>query len=263
MSFVDQLLALRGGLARRAFTSIAPSYKRARELTEIELRKTPSRTVVLNYLLDVAKRLSRSSRTTYLEIGVRRPAENFAHIRATVKYGVDPGVEVPSAQVDFRMTSDDFFSQLRAGAILPVDTRFDVIFIDGLHLADQVDQDIANALEVVTQHGFVAIHDCNPPTEWHARECFEYHLNPHWNVWNGTAWKAFVKWRSSVRVQSCCIDTDWGIGVLSRGLELGHACLVANPFFEYEALARDRKGMLNLMTFRDFRQLVDAQCPEA
>ena len=104
-----------------------------------------------------------------------------------------------------------------------------MIFIDGLHLAAQVDLDISNAFKFLKPDGFVVLHDCNPPTEWHAREDYYFNMTPAKGYWNGTTWKAFVKWRSNSEVQSCCIDTDWGI-------------------------ANDRKKYLNLI---DFDQLKD------
>src|SRR5690606_27460848 len=105
--------------------------------------------------------------TRYLEIGVRNPQANFDKIRASEKYGVDPGIEFEDNPVNFKMTSDAFFAQLSAGECLSPEIRFDVIFIDGLHTADQVERDIRNSLRYLADTGFVVAHDCNPPTEYH------------------------------------------------------------------------------------------------
>lgn len=120
------------------------------------------------------------------------------------------GVEFNANPVDFKVTSDEFFELLSSGEILSTGTRFDVIFIDGLHFADQVDRDIANAFKYIKEAGFVVLHDCNPPSEWYAREDFGYHFTPAGRCWSGTTWKAFMKWRSDSSVHSCCIDSDWG-----------------------------------------------------
>src|SRR6478672_8788492 len=156
-----------------------------------EMSKVPSRTDIINFLL---KSLGRSE-NNYLEIGVRNPNDNFAHIASTTKYGVDPGLEFKENPVDFKLTSDAFFDQLRAGSVLSKDIRFDVIFIDGLHLAEQVERDIENALEFIADDGFVVLHDCNPPSEFHASESHAYKLSPAYGFWNGTTWKAFFKFR--------------------------------------------------------------------
>ncbi len=85
------------------------------------------------------------------------------------------------------------------------DILFDVIFIDGLHLAEQVDRDISNSLKVLKEDGFIVLHDCNPPTEWHAREMYAFYHTPAQGQWNGTTWKAFLKYRNDNSIYSCCI----------------------------------------------------------
>ncbi|WP_211222993.1 class I SAM-dependent methyltransferase [Salinimicrobium terrae] len=166
-----------------------------------ELSKKPSRTEVLNFLLSL-----KSDDTFYLEIGVRNPIYNFNYIKATKKYSVDPGLEYDQNPVDFKITSDEFFRKLRNGEILSSEIKFDVIFIDGLHLAEQVDRDIINSLNHVKDDGFIVLHDCNPPSEWHAREYHKYWFTPAQGLWNGTTWKAFFKWRCNPLVNSCCIE---------------------------------------------------------
>ena len=169
--------------------------------SEVEARKTPVRSDIINYLLSsVGKK-----ETNYLEIGVRNPANNFDKIKSSTKYSVDPGVEFKENPVDFKLTSDEFFDQLRSGKILEPGLRFDVIFVDGLHTADQTDRDIINSLEFITPGGFVVLHDCNPPTESHARENYEYWASPAMDYWSGTTWKAFFKHRKrSISILSLC-----------------------------------------------------------
>ena len=60
--------------------------------------------------------------------------QNFNKIKATKKYSVDPGIEFKENPVDFKMTSDVFL-KLSTNQVLSNDIEFDVIFIDGLHLA--------------------------------------------------------------------------------------------------------------------------------
>lgn len=129
-----------------------------------------------------------------------------------------------------------------------------MIFIDGLHLAAQVDLDISNAFKFLKPDGFVVLHDCNPPTEWHAREDYYFNMTPAKGYWNGTTWKAFVKWRSNSEVQSCCVDTDWGIGILSKTAAIGGSIEGSNPFFEYDIFANDRKKYLNLIDFDQLKE---------
>ena len=90
--------------------------------------KGMSRTEIVQRLID------RYSYQSYLEIGVDK-GDTFKFIRCPLKHGVDPRRNVATHS----MTSDDFFSTL--------DRNYDLIFIDGLHEAEQVKRDINNALE--------------------------------------------------------------------------------------------------------------------
>jgi hypothetical protein len=182
-----------------------PYYQDGQGKSYLETLKTPKRTEIINFLLS-----KRNEKTRYLEIGVRNPDHNYNHIIADEKYSVDPGLEYDENPVDFKMTSDEFYELLKNNKILSSKIRFDVIFIDGLHLAEQVDRDIMNSMKFVKSDGFVVLHDCNPPTEWHARENYYYYKTPAGQYWNGTTWKAFLKWRFNPSVNSCCIDSDCG-----------------------------------------------------
>ncbi len=221
------------------------------KLNESEIAKSPKRYDIINYLL---KFLDRES--IYLEIGVRNPAINFDLINASKKYSVDPGIEFKENPVDFKMTSDDFFENLRGGKILDKKLKFDVIFIDGLHLAEQVDRDIENALFFIKDDGFIVLHDCNPPTEWHAREEHQYRMSPAGNNWNGTTWKAFVKARQNKDIFSCCIDTDWGVGIISKSHDFKQNQFISNPFYEFKVFQAERNKSLGLVGFEEFKTLI-------
>lgn len=226
-----------------------PTYRDGLAKNEKELAKRPTRTDVINFLL---KKLNRE--TTYLEIGVRNPEDNFNHIDASIKYSVDPGIEFKTNPVDFKLTSDVFFEQLKSDKILSPEVKFDVIFIDGLHTSVQVDRDIQNSFNYLKEDGFLVLHDCNPITEWHEREDYSYVFTPAGWCWSGTVWKAFVKWRSKSEIKSCCINTDWGVGILSKTHNLGDSTPNTNEFFEYQKLEQDREKALNLIAFSDLQK---------
>jgi hypothetical protein len=234
--------------------SNAPSLRAAEIKNLLELNKKPSRTEIINFILSLFSR-----NTSYLEIGVRNPHHNFSHIKANNKYSVDPGLEFKENPVDFKLTSDEFFEKLNNNEILSPQIKFDVIFIDGLHLAEQVDRDIKNAMDYIKEDGFIVLHDCNPPTEWHARTDYSYHYTPAGMFWNGTTWKAFLKWRFNANIQSCCINSDWGVGILSKSHKIGQSIEQTNQFYEFSELIANRKEYLNLLTFDDFKKLVSGE----
>lgn len=226
-------------------------YLEGRQKTKDECDKRISRTEVINYLISTLSR-----EVTYLEIGVRNPNHNFNLINADIKYSVDPGLEFKENPVDFKVTSDEFFKSLRDNKILSKDIKFDIIFIDGLHLANQVNKDIENALKFIREDGYIVLHDCNPPTEWHSREEYRYPFTPAQGYWNGTTWKAFFKYRKDVNLKSCCVDSDWGIGILSKTQPLGKCSKVENEFYDYNIFNENRINTLNLITFNKLQELI-------
>ena len=223
----------------------------AAKLTSTEIQKKYSRTNVINTILSY-----KGNKTNYLEIGVRNLDDNFNLINAETKYCVDPGIETQLNNADFKLDSDEFFKKLSSGEILSSDYKFDVIFIDGLHLASQVERDIDNALNFLKEDGFIILHDCNPPTEWHARENFEFKNSPADLCWNGTVWKAFLKKRFDDSLKCCCIDTDWGVGIISKNLNIGSSIKINNPFFEYKEFEKKRNYYLNLISFEEFETIL-------
>lgn len=126
-------------LSQKIIDHFDPTHVKGIESSDAEMAKSPSRTEIINFLL------AGKMNSSYLEVGVRNPKDNFNHILASRKYSVDPGIEFESNPVDFQMTSNEFFKGLRKGEHLE-GTMFDVIFIDGLHTAEQVEIDIDHAL---------------------------------------------------------------------------------------------------------------------
>lgn len=221
------------------------TFDETSKLSALEKSKTPHRTDIINHFISYKKE------NTYLEIGVRNPSDNFNKIKADVKYSVDPGVEFKENPVDFKMTSDVFFEKLDAKEI-DIKNKFNVIFIDGLHLAEQLERDIMNGLNHITDDGFIILHDCNPPTVFHQRENFDFKNSPAKKFWNGTSWKAFYKARHLHNVYSICFDTDWGVAVISKKMLKGFNNITSpidNPYFEFYKLDANRNAYLNLQSF--------------
>lgn len=107
--------------------------------------------------------IEKYSLKSYLEIGVQNPANNFDKINVSfVKIGVDPEFDGDIKGNGFallKLSSDEFFEMNDNTG------RFDLIFIDGLHHADQVRRDFENALRCLSEHGFIVIHDVLPTHE--------------------------------------------------------------------------------------------------
>ena len=193
---------------------------------------------------------------SYLEIGVRNPKECLDKINCELKHGVDPGVESkyewsiyskinPSELItNFNVTSDEFFEKNTM--------KYDIIFIDGLHLDYQVEMDIINSLKFLNEGGSIILHDCNPPDIHHAREIFSDLSTPAGGAWCGTVWKSIVYCRENIpNIEISVVDTDYGVGILRR-VDNNQKFVNDNKYFSYSIFEQDKKKYLNLMTIPEF-----------
>ena len=132
----------------------------------------------------------------YLEIGIWN-GSNFGKINAKFKVGVDPDI---NSKATIHLTSDEYFSL--------TNEKFDIVFIDGLHLCEQVYKDIMNSLSHLNPNGVIVLHDLLPFNEIRqGREAVD-------GGWNGDCWKAFVKYRHDSEYLCYVIDMDQGCGVI-------------------------------------------------
>lgn len=197
----------------------------------------PNRTGLLN-VLSLKYNLQR-----YLEIGVQVPELNFDKIKCAYKIGVDPD---PVAHATFRMTSDEFFNSYGfkpehfAGA---EDEKFSLIFIDGMHTAEQVKKDFENALKILSPNGFIVLHDCNPLKEEHTivpRPTEKGH-------WNGDVYK-FAIGLNDIKYT---VDIDNGCMVIPHQRQIEWV----GPDYgcdNWEYFDQNRKRLLNLITWDEF-----------
>lgn len=194
---------------------------------------------------------------SYLEIGVRNTFECFDLINCELKDSVDPGFENPINNVTYKFTSDDFFKELNNGSLdKDSNYKWDIIFIDGLHLSYQVERDITNSLNHLSENGIIVVHDCNPPTLHHAREDYSNHDTSALGLWNGTVWKTFYKYRcNNSDLDMCVVDCDWGVGLIKRGSQ--KLCDDKNEYYEFSIFNKNRKSSLNLINTERFNEWLD------
>lgn len=169
---------------------------------------------------------------SYLEIGVQQK-KNWDQIKCEHKIGVDPD---PTVQTTYNLTSDEFFR-------LRKEFTFDLVFIDGLHTAEQVEKDILNALNVLNEDGTIVCHDMLPIDE-------KSQLIPRQTkVWVGDCWKAFVKLRyDRDDLEMYTVDTDYGCGIIKRGKQEKIDRLVDN----YQDFDKNRYKLMNIVSVEQF-----------
>lgn len=157
-------------------------------------RKIFKRTDILKRIIEARKYSS------YLEIGVRYPNENYDHINIKRKVGVDPNVDYPGV---VKTTSDDFFAKNTE--------KFDLIFVDGDHRENQVRRDVDNALASLNPGGTIVMHDCLPEKEEHQGDIQRS------SIWNGSSWKILLEMRKRYGVYTKTVDVDYGCGIIRLG----------------------------------------------
>ena len=152
--------------------------------------KTQTRFEIIN------KIIQKKGFKSYLEIGCQSDV-NFSKINIDNKIGVDP-----QSGGTHRMTSDKFFLENRS--------TFDLIFIDGLHIHEQVLKDIDNSLNFLNEGGVILLHDCLPAKIWHQT------IPQTHSSWNGDVWKSIVKSRTREDLDTYTIKADQGLGLILK-----------------------------------------------
>ena len=170
--------------------------------------------------------------TKYLEIGVHE-GKSFRKVKIDDKDGVDP-----SGNCNFPIPSDEFFKTNKK--------IYDIVFIDGLHLDDQVIRDVENSLKFLSDGGMIVMHDCYPKRERHQTD-----VQPEHGAWTGTVWKAFAKLRiSRPDLYMECVNTDHGVGLVKRGSQ---ETLNFKPKkLNYKFFRKHKIEILNLISVEDF-----------
>lgn len=191
-----------------------------------------NRTEILNKLIQ------KNNFKSYLEIGVNTPNQpgyNWVGVSCETKHGVDPNVDTT-----YRMTSDEFFSN-------HISQKYDIVFVDGLHLFEQAFRDIENSINNLNDNGIIVVHDCNPTSEiTQRRERVS-------DAWHGDVWKAILKLRLEKKdINIHTIDTDEGCAIITRG---GQNLMDNNgkiDVYTYEFFNQNRTEILNLISINEF-----------
>jgi len=185
------------------------------------------RSDIINYLIE------KFDYESYLEIGID-DGRNFSYIDAPIKEGVDPD---PGAKgVTHRMTSDEYFAQNTS--------TFDIIFIDGLHEADQAYKDAIHALARLNEGGTIVMHDCSPPTK--AAQT----VPRIQDLWCGDVWRAWMKLRQRDDLFMEVVNTDYGVGIIRRKKDEPYPVKPQPAGVEdmtYSEFNADRAYLLNLV----------------
>lgn len=196
-----------------------------------------TRTEIINTLI------KKNNYKTYLEIGVNTPAQpgyNWDSVNVETKHGVDPAVDTT-----YKMTSDDFFKN-------SITQKYDIVFIDGLHIFEQAYKDIINSLNNLNTGGTIVVHDCHPTSEITQRR------ERASDAWHGDVWKAILKLRTeNPNVCIYTINTDEGCAVIQKGSqELLKPESENTDIYNYSYFKEHKKIILNLISVSQFKHMM-------
>lgn len=203
-----------------------------------------NRVEMINYIVE------NRGYSSFLEIGVWGGRNNPPHNKIVCenKVGVDPDTKFGGIDSVLPWTSDQYFEFLynyKNGV------EFDFIFIDGLHLEEQVDKDIENSLNFLSDGGLIMLHDCSPVNEWNAREDY------NGGVWNGTVYKSIVKLRcSNSNMYIETVDDDQGCAIINPSGSQNVFSLVSQDELlnDFSIFDKHREDVLNLISVEEFKE---------
>lgn len=185
---------------------------------------------------------------SYLEIGLDNPNTNFNHINCEHKVSVDPfendnGFEVDREipeELTNRETSDSFFSHNTE--------KFDIVFIDGLHVEDQVGRDIINSLKCLNKGGVILCHDALPWSE-------DMQKVPRiQEFWLGSVWKAIAELYKQ-NITYCSLEFETGIAIIQYN-EKSEILEYPEPSeLTYDDYSMHKNHIMHIIDFNEFLKL--------
>ena len=186
----------------------------------------------------IQKIIDRKKYENYLEIGCDKDA-NFSKIKIKKKTGVDP-----LSGGNLKMTSNDFFKTNQSS--------FDCIFIDGLHIYEQVRLDILNSIKFLNSNGIIILHDCLPNKIWNQ-------IVPKiYGHWNGDVWKAIVEARTMENIDTYTCKADHGLGIILKRPNRNLLKLKNNNFkkLKFKDYYENHNNFMNIIEVNDIDKIL-------
>ena len=186
----------------------------------------------------IQKIINKKKYENYLEIGCDQDF-NFSKIKIKNKIGVDP-----QFGGTLKMTSDEFFKENKI--------YFDCIFIDGMHIYEQVRTDILNSIKFLNMNGTIIIHDCLPLKIWNQ-------IVPQiYGHWNGDVWKAIVEARTMENIDTYTCKADHGLGIILKRSNRNLLDIDINDFkkLKFKDYYVNHTQFMNLIEVDDLEKLL-------
>lgn len=213
--------------------------------------------------------IKKNNYKSYLEIGYYK-GWSFDNVHCESKIAIDPnptkhsGQEVlPSGSIfeedggTIHKCDSDRFFELKD--MVGNTEKFDLIFIDGSHLSEQVDKDLGNALRHLSPNGTIVMHDCNPPEYEHTTIGID-------GCWTGDVYRSAIKFQlndNHTEYDFFTVDTDWGVGIIQagKGEERDIRKYIKSSMITWDYFDKNREKLLNLISKQDFIRMIKGVKP--
>jgi len=156
---------------------------------------------IINYLI------RKYNLKSYLEISTPTTSFVYPEIICDEKTIVCYGINQPKLREDIEINelSLDEYKNMK------FDKKFDIIFVDPYHSFNQSYYDIELAYSLLSENGFIVVHDCYTT--------IRYLLNPdyQYGAWCGETYKAFLNFNiNHPEYLLFIVDCDFGCGIISK-----------------------------------------------
>lgn len=106
----------------------------------------------------------------------------------------------------YLMSSDEMFERM------PLDKKYDIIFIDGMHEASYLYRDIINSLKHLNKNGLILCHDVLPHAYINTLEFNGFHELGY--GWTGDVWKVVEQLQKNNIEFYTVHNEDMGLGII-------------------------------------------------
>ena len=130
--------------------------------------------------------------------------------------------------------------------------KFDCIFIDGLHIYEQVKKDILNSIDCLSENGIIILHDCLPQTiSAQAVPRYRY-------LWNGDVWKAVVETRTWHHVNTVTVLIDQGVSVIKKNKNTDILKIKTQNFekIKFKDFYNNHKEYMRIVNYADLEKYI-------
>lgn len=148
-----------------------------------------------------------------------------------------------NSNIDYDLTSEQFFEKINNNEILFKNYKWDIIFIDEYLPTFQIEKNIIKYLDYLSDNGFLILNNCKL-------------IINNIKSFDVNIWKILYKFNCTRKdLDIYCVDIDNGLGVIKKNKNERELPSFNNIYFDYNIFYNDIKNHLNLISLTEFENL--------